>query len=79
MPRGNYKTGGVFKHRRGAVRDMGQPKLKLYKRDKNIGVTTAYIKVSIPVSDFLYGMYPDLKLAGAVEKFLEDSARNSTV
>lgn len=83
MPRGNFKTGGVFKHQRGAVKDMGQPKLILRKNDKNNGTNTVYIKVGIPVSDFLYERYPNLKLAGAVERFLqeavESASENSTV
>lgn len=78
MPGGNYRS-VVRRSQRGAIKDLGQSKLKLRKNNKNNGVTTAYIKVGIPVSDFLYGLYPELKLAGAVERFLEDSARNSTV
>lgn len=63
----------VAKNQRGAVRNTGQKRVveKFGLRNTD---TTVYIHLSMSVVDFVYEKYPGMALAGAIEKFLTESA-----
>lgn len=44
---------------------------------KHYETQTVYIKISLPVVDFVYGLYPDKTLAGGIEAYLLDGAWKS--